>query len=119
MTAIGDSQRLTQVLLNLLANALEHTPTGGQVEVSTHRVEREVHVSVRDTGQGIPAEDLPHIFERFYRADKARSPETGGSGLGLSIARSLVEAHGGRIWAESVGGEGSTFTFALPLVEDA
>jgi signal transduction histidine kinase len=119
LRVVGDSQRLTQVLLNLLTNALEHTPTGGRVTTDAHQVEREVQVSVRDTGEGIPGEDLPHIFERFYRADEARSPETGSSGLGLSIARSLVEAHGGRIWAESVEGAGSTFTFALPLAEEA
>jgi signal transduction histidine kinase len=73
-----------------------------------------VHVTVRDTGEGIPVEDLPHIFERFYRTDRARSRGTGGSGLGLAITRSLVEAHGGRIWVHSTEGEGSTFTFTLP-----
>ena len=75
-------------------------------------------MTVQDTGEGIPAEDLPHIFERFYRTDRARSRETGGSGLGLSITRSLVEAHGGRLWARSMEDQGSVFTFALPLTYD-
>ncbi len=121
----GDDQRLAQVLLNLLSNALQHTPSGGQVTVnvrqveSARQVEGEVHVAVRDSGLGIPAKDLPHIFDRLYRADRARSRDTGGSGLGLSITRSLVEAHGGRIWAHSVEGEGSVFTFALPLIVES
>ena len=120
----GDPQRLAQVLLNLLSNAMQHTPSGGQITVSAQRVEEdgehgeEVHVTVQDTGGGIPAEDLPHIFERFYRTDRARSRETGGSGLGLSITRSLVEAHGGRLWARSMEDQGSVFTFALPLTYD-
>jgi len=111
----GDAQRLTQVLLNLLSNALQHTPPDGQITVSARQVgEHEMHVTVQDTGEGISAKDLPHIFERFYRTDRARSRDTGGSGLGLSITRSLVEAHGGRIWAHSTK-EGSALTFALPL----
>jgi len=118
----GDDQRLAQVLLNLLSNALQHTPPEGQISVSARRVEedgtREVHVTVQDTGEGIPAADLPHVFERFYRTDRARSRDMGGSGLGLSIAHSLVEAHGGRMWVESVEGEGSTFSFALPLIDN-
>ncbi len=118
----GDGQRLIQVLLNLLSNALRHTPPGGNVTISLRPAGREVHMAVRDTGEGIPADVLPHVFERFYRADQARSREArsrdgGGSGLGLTIARSLVEAHGGRIWAESEPGAGSTFTVALPTVE--
>ena len=115
LTVNGDRQRLAQVLLNLLSNALRHTPAGGQITVSVTRTGDEGRVSVRDTGEGIPAAALPHIFERFYRADRARSRDTGGSGLGLSIARSLIEAHGGRIWAVSEEGKGSEFTFALPL----
>ncbi len=110
----GDDQRLAQVLLNLLSNALQHTPPDGQITVTVRRVEDKVHVTVQDTGEGIPSQDLPHIFERFYRADRARSRDTGGSGLGLSITRSLVEAHGGRIWAHSAEGDGSAFTFTLP-----
>ena len=111
----GDDQRLAQVLLNLLSNALQHTPPDGQVTVDARQVEGEIHVRVQDTGKGVPAKDLPHIFDRLYRADRARSRDTGGSGLGLSITRSLVEAHGGRIWVHSTEDEGSAFTFALPL----
>lgn len=117
LPVVGDAQRLMQVLLNLLSNALQHTPTGGRVTVSAQRVDGKVHVAVRDTGEGIPPEDLPHVFDRLYRADRARSRDTGGSGLGLSIAKSLVEAQGGHIWAESEPGEGSTFTFTLRPVE--
>ncbi|HET89248.1 MAG TPA: HAMP domain-containing protein [Chloroflexi bacterium] len=114
---LGDGHRLIQVLLNLLSNALRHTPPGGQVTVILRSAGQGVHVVVRDTGEGIPADALPHLFERFYRTDQARSRDAGGSGLGLTIARSLVEAHGGRIWAESEPGAGSTFTIALPTVE--
>ncbi|NIO68451.1 MAG: hypothetical protein GTN71_05240, partial [Anaerolineae bacterium] len=117
-----DPQRIGQVLRNLLDNALTHTPPGGEIAVAARaacpepgrREGQWVEVSVRDTGSGIAAEDLPYVFERFYRADKSRSRATGGAGLGLAIARQLVEAHGGRIWVESTEGEGSTFTFALP-----
>jgi len=126
-----DPQRVGQVLRNLLENALAHTPPDGKIALSAHetcpepsdalslsrgrRADQWVEVSVRDTGSGIAAEDLPYVFERFYRVDKSRSRATGGAGLGLAIARSLVEAHGGRIWVESTEGEGSTFTFALPI----
>jgi signal transduction histidine kinase len=117
-----DPQRMGQVLRNLLDNALTHTPQGGEIAIAaraacpepSRRSDQWVEVSVRDTGSGIAAEDLPYIFERFYRADKSRSRATGGAGLGLAIARQLVEAHGGRIWVESTEGEGSTFIFALP-----
>jgi signal transduction histidine kinase len=109
-----DPQRMGQVLRNLLENALTHTPPGGEIAIVGHVEGQWVEVSVRDTGSGIAAEDLPYVFERFYRADKSRSRATGGAGLGLAIARQLVEAHGGRIWVESTEREGSTFTFALP-----
>jgi signal transduction histidine kinase len=112
----GDRQRLAQVLLNLLSNALRHTPPNGHITVTARQVgEREVQVAVRDSGEGIPEADLVHIFERFYRTDRVRSRDTGGSGLGLTIARSLIAAHGGRIWATSAEGEGSTFAIALPV----
>lgn len=112
----GDAQRLSQVLSNLLSNALRHTPAGGRIIVAARQDENDrVRVTVQDTGEGIPADELPHIFERFYRTDHDRSRDTGGSGLGLAIARSLVEAHGGRIWVESVEGKGSAFAFELPL----
>lgn len=113
----GDPDRLGQVLINLLANALQHTPTGGQVTLRARQAGGEIHVSVQDSGAGIPAEHLKHLFTRFYRVDKSRSRQSGGgSGIGLTIARHLVEAHGGHIWAESPGeGQGSTFTFSLPV----
>jgi len=109
-----DPQRIGQVLRNLLENALLHTPPGGEIAVAARTEGQWVEVSVLDTGSGIAAEDLPYVFERFYRADKSRSRATGGAGLGLAIARQLVEAHGGRIRVESTEREGSTFTFAMP-----
>jgi len=111
----ADEQRIAQVLFNLMSNALRHTPTGGTITASAELRDERVLVSVRDTGTGIPAEDLPHVFERFYRADRSRARATGGSGLGLTIARQIVEAHGGQIWAQSWLGAGSTFAFSLPL----
>lgn len=111
----ADEQRITQVLFNLISNALRHTPAGGTITISTELREERVLVSVRDTGAGIPPEDLPHVFERFYRADRSRARTTGGSGLGLTIAKQIVEAHGGQIWAQSWLGAGSTFAFSLPL----
>jgi len=114
---LADQDRITQVLTNLVGNALQYTPAGGQVTIRATRHQGEIHVSVIDTGIGIPAEHLPHLFTRFYRVDKSRSRQAGGgSGIGLTIARHLVEAHGGRIWAESNGeGQGSTFTFSLQV----
>jgi signal transduction histidine kinase len=111
----ADEQRITQVLFNLISNALRHTPAGGTITVSAEAREDRALVSVRDTGTGIPPEDLPHVFERFYRADRSRARSTGGSGLGLTIAKQIVEAHGGQIWAQSWMGAGSTFAFSLPL----
>jgi signal transduction histidine kinase len=112
-----DSQRIGQVLGNLLSNALTHTPPGGKVVVVARAKQLAVEVSVSDTGEGIPLERLPYIFERFYRADRSRSRATGGTGLGLSIAKQLVEAHGGRISVASQVGQGTTFTFTLPVAE--
>lgn len=114
---LADEDRITQVLTNLLGNALAYTPSGGAVTVSAVQISGEMQISVKDTGLGIPAESLTHIFDRFYRVDKSRSRAAGGgSGIGLTIAKALVEAHGGRIWAESVGeGQGSTFAFTLPI----
>ncbi len=114
----ADGQRIAQVIANLLSNALRYTPQDGRVDVQLQTQDQSVLITVRDTGPGIPAEDLPHIFDRFYRADKSRSreaPGAGGSGLGLAIARSIVEAHGGRIWAESEIGKGTTVAFTLPM----
>lgn len=111
----ADEQRITQVLFNLISNALRHTPVGGTITTSAELHEGRVLVSVRDTGSGIPPEELPRVFERFYRADRSRARSTGGSGLGLTIAKQIVEAHGGQIWAQSWLGAGSTFAFSLPL----
>lgn len=109
----ADSERVEQVLVNLVHNAIKFTLPGGQIMVSAYPSHNEMVFSVRDTGVGIPPEDLQRIFERFYKADRARSG--GGTGLGLSIARHMVEAHGGQIWAESKPGVGSTFYFSIPL----
>jgi signal transduction histidine kinase len=111
----ADEERLHQVVFNLVDNAVRFTPPGGSVTVSAVRAEDRIDVSVRDTGVGIGAEHLPRLFERFYRANPARSREDGGgTGIGLAIARSIVEGHGGRITAESEPGRGATFTFDLP-----
>ncbi len=114
----GDEQRLSQVLTNLLSNALRHTLDGGTVCVRVMPARDGVQISVKDTGEGIPAIELPHVFERFYRVDRSRSRKTGGTGLGLAIARQIVEAHGGRIWVESPPAEqssGSEFSLVLPV----
>jgi signal transduction histidine kinase len=113
---LADEDRTTQVLINLVGNALQYTPSGGRVSVTASTTGSEVHIRIQDTGIGISPEHLTHIFTRFYRVEKSRSRVGGGSGIGLTIAKHLVEAQGGRIWAESKGGgEGSTFTFTLPL----
>jgi two-component system, OmpR family, phosphate regulon sensor histidine kinase PhoR len=108
----ADASRLEQVLVNLIHNALKFTPADGEVALTAALDEKFVRFSVRDTGVGIPDDDLPRIFERFYRVDRSRSGS--GTGLGLSIARHIVEAHGGRIWAASREGAGSTFYFTIP-----
>jgi len=113
----ADPERIHQVLFNLVDNAVRFTPPGGEVVVSAVRTGRRCEVRVVDTGPGIPPEHLPFLFERFYRVEQARSRGDGGTGIGLAIARSVVEAHGGRIWAESEVGRGSVFTFDLPLAE--
>jgi signal transduction histidine kinase len=110
-----DSHRISQVLRNLMENAVAHTTKGDTITVTARGQENYLEVSVTDTGEGIPAEDLPNIFERFYRVDKSRTRATGGSGLGLTIAKRLVEAHGGRIKVQSELGKGSCFSFTLPL----
>jgi signal transduction histidine kinase len=131
----ADPDRLAQVLRNLLINALRHTPAGGSVTVSAALAERglpgtaardcqAVEIAVADTGEGIAPEDLPHVFERFWRADRARTrpvlpAHTGGTGLGLAVAQSLVEAQGGCMGVESTPGRGSTFWFTLPLLPAA
>ena len=110
----GDSGRLAQVLLNLVDNALKYTPTGGLVTIGAADAGTMLKLSVADTGSGIPKAELPRIFERFYRVDKARSRATGGTGLGLSIVKHIVDAHGGTITVVSDTGMGATFTFTLP-----
>lgn len=112
-----DSPRISQVLRNLLENALAHTAEGDAITVTATQQGNWVEVSVVDTGEGIPAEGLPNIFERFYRVDKSRARTTGGSGLGLTIAKRLVEAHGGTIQAQSEQGKGSCFSFTVPVAD--
>lgn len=111
----GDEERLRQLLLILLDNALKYTPKEGQVSLGLFHTESRVEILVRDTGIGIAPENLPHVFERFYRADPARSRDPGGTGLGLSIARWIVEQHKGAIWLESQSGQGTVATVHLPL----
>ncbi|KYH32611.1 sensor histidine kinase [Neomoorella mulderi] len=115
----ADAGRVEQIMANLLDNARHHTPPGGRIRITAGRAGNEIKVSVADTGSGIPPEDLPYIWERFYKVDKSRSRRDGGSGLGLAIVKSLVEAHGGRVEVESQLGEGSTFSFYLPLHIDS
>jgi signal transduction histidine kinase len=109
-----DTRRIGRVLNNLISNAIRHTPSGGEIQVHACRTTSGVEVSVTDTGEGIRAEDLPHIFDGFYRGEKSRSRNTGGAGLGLAISRGIIQAHGGSITVESEAGRGSRFTFHLP-----
>lgn len=109
-----DVNYIDQVISNLIDNAIKYTPSGGKIDVIVEDLGKEVKVSVKDTGIGIPKEDLPRIFERFYRVDKSRNLSLGGVGLGLSIVRHIVEAHGGKVGVESSLGKGSTFYFILP-----
>jgi two-component system phosphate regulon sensor histidine kinase PhoR len=112
---LADPMRLEQVLVNLLHNAIKFTPSGGEIWLCVEREDPFARFWVKDTGVGIPRDDLARIFERFYKADRARSG--GGTGLGLAIARHLVEAHGGKIWVDSAEGQGSTFYFTIPFYE--
>jgi signal transduction histidine kinase len=106
-----DRARIEMALINLVDNALKFTPAGGQVQVGAQQAENGVRLWVRDTGAGIDPQDLPHVFERFYRGRNARAE---GSGLGLAIVQSIVQAHGGQVWAESQAGVGSEFSIKLP-----
>jgi histidine kinase len=113
----ADQDRLAQMLLNLVGNALRYTPAGGQITLMARQLDGAVQLTVSDTGVGILPEHLPHLFERFYRVDKSRTRSSGGTGIGLTIVRHLVHAHGGEIWAESAGpGMGSAFHLTLPAV---
>jgi len=116
-TLVLDEDRMAQVLRNLLSNALRYTPPGGTVTLALGLEESRVHCTVSDTGPGIAQQALDNVFERFWRADEARAHFSGGAGLGLSICKALVEAHGGTMWAKSAEGEGSTFGFYLPVDE--
>lgn len=113
VTVFGDEERLQQVLINLINNAIKYTPEKGSVKISLEIKEKEVTVTIEDTGIGIPAKDLPRIFERFYRVDKTRSRDVGGSGLGLSIVKHILEAHSSQIRVESEFNKGSRFEFNL------
>jgi two-component system phosphate regulon sensor histidine kinase PhoR len=110
-----DRKMIGRVLGNLIHNAIKFTPNAGQIAIGATATGDKITVSVADSGAGIPAEDLPRIFERFYKVDRARGKS--GTGLGLAIARHVVEAHGGRIWADSVEGRGATFYFTLPAAK--
>lgn len=114
LEAHADPKRLGQVLRNLLANALTHTPAGGSINILAERLGAEIRMKVEDTGRGIAAEAVPFIFERFYRTDASRQRRTGGAGLGLAIVKQIIEAHGGRVWAESEIEKGTSVFFTLP-----
>jgi signal transduction histidine kinase len=109
-----DTARIGRVLNNLISNALRHTKPGGQVQLIAEREAGLVRIMVMDSGEGIAPEDLPYVFDQFYRGEKSRSRQTGGAGLGLAIARGIIQAHGGEISVESQLGSGSTFCFTLP-----
>ncbi len=111
----ADQRRIAQVMRNLLNNAITHTPQGGEIQIHAENTQQSVTVHIADSGEGISAEHLPFVFERFYRADPSRSRSTGGAGLGLAIVKQLIERQGGRIWVESQPGKGATFSFTVPL----
>ena len=115
ITISADRDRIAQVVTNLLSNAVKYTEHGGHITVTAACDSDTFRLTVSDTGIGISADDLPHIFERFYRADKSRNRSTGGSGVGLAVAKAIIDAHGGTIFAESEYGKGSSFTFTLPV----
>ncbi|WP_373702442.1 ATP-binding protein, partial [Weissella soli] len=113
-----DTSKFTQVIDNIMNNAIKYSPDGSEIVVSMHENEHHVILSITDQGLGIPKKDLTHVFDRFFRVDKARSRAQGGSGLGLAISKEIIEQFHGRIWAESVEGKGSTFYIALPFEPD-
>jgi signal transduction histidine kinase len=111
-----DESRLMQVMDNLISNALHYTPEGGRITLGAHKKDLTVELTIRDTGSGIPVEEIPLIFNRFHRVEKSRHAESGESGLGLAIVKALVEANGGQVWAESEEGKGTTMHMAFPIV---
>ena len=113
-SGLGDEQRLTQVLLNLVGNAIKFTDTG-EVRITATAMNGNFTVAVTDTGPGIPAEELKRVFEQFHQIDNSNTKAKGGTGLGLAISKQIVEMHGGRIWVESIHGNGSTFQMQLPI----
>ena len=108
-----DERRVLRVLANLIQNAIRHTPADGSVTLGVEELAGGVRVDVTDTGEGIDAQDLPRIFDRFYRGEKSRGRAHGGAGLGLAIAKGIVEAHGGQLWATNLAGQGARFSFTL------
>jgi signal transduction histidine kinase len=116
LTITADQHRLKQVLLNLVGNAIKYTPAQGKIDITATIDGEQVMVAIRDTGIGIPTQDLPYIFDKFYRVKNEDTKLIKGTGLGLAIVQSIVEAHHGRVWVDSSPGKGSTFTFSLPLV---
>ena len=114
----GEKDRLQQIILNLLSNAITYTPSGGEISASLTETEKHVKLRIADTGIGIPQKELPRIFERFYRVDKARSRGSGGTGLGLAIVKHLVDSHHGTIDVESIEGEGTIFIISLPKKQE-
>ncbi|MFA6078242.1 MAG: ATP-binding protein [Candidatus Omnitrophota bacterium] len=114
--ALGDEKRLSQVFLNIIDNAIKYTPEKGSITIKAAQIEKFIQVDISDTGIGISEKDLPRIFERFYRVDKARSRELGGTGLGLSIVKHIIQAHNGQVWVQSTPGLGSTVSFTIPTV---
>jgi signal transduction histidine kinase len=115
---MGDASQLKQAIINLLDNALRHTPSGGTITVRVVPHEMSIKLSIEDTGPGIDPQHLPHLFERFYRVDQARDRQSGGTGLGLAIVKEIVQAHGGHIQADSQIGKGTIFTITLPTAEN-
>ena len=111
----ADPGKLAQVCYNIIENAIKYTPDGGTIRISLRRMGRDAVLEIADTGVGIPADDLAHVFDRFYRVDKARSRDTGGTGLGLSIVQQIVRLHAGSVNVQSEQGKGTTFTVQLPV----
>jgi len=114
-TVWGDRVQLRQALVNLIGNAIKYTPTGGRITVRSREADEELLVNVEDNGLGIPADRLPNLFKRFYRAKQPGTEAIGGTGLGLSLVKAVIEGHSGRVWVQSQENKGSTFGFALPL----